>query len=303
MIKRCVEISSGPTHIMVRHNQLALMRDGEEIGRIPIEDLGVLLVDHPSVTYTHTALTALLANNVALVVCGGNHHPTGLVLPMEGHTVQAEAIARQASAAPRLKRRLWKGIVRAKITNQAHALEQAGREAGGLHALARMVKSGDPENKEAQAARRYWPLLFGSGFRRRRSGVAPNALLNYGYMVLRASVARAICGAGLHPSLGLHHRNKYNAFALADDLMEPFRPVVDITVFRLWEEGVRSLSPETKAELLGILSAPVDWEGQKSPLAIALHRSAASLRRVLSGEQKDLCLPRPFHTVSGTESR
>jgi len=270
-----------------------LSKNGEEAGRVPIEDLGVLVVDHPAVTYTHGALSAMTENNVAVIICGGNRHPAGLLLSMEGHTVQAEIISMQAATGERLKDRLWKEIISAKIENQAAALELAGKDGKLLKTFARQVKPGDSSNLEGRAAKEYWRRLFGPRFRRSREGAHPNGFLNYGYTVLRAAVARAICGAGLHPSLGIHHRNKYNAFALADDLMEPFRPLVDMEVLRLYEAGESDLTRVAKASLIGTLSTQVDLKGRKYPLMTALQTSAASLRRAITGEGKGLELPRP----------
>lgn len=188
MIKRCIEVSSGPCHISIRDSQLLIKKANGEENSIPVEDLGVLVIDHPAVTYTHAALCALTANNAAVVVCGGNHHPAGLLLPVEGHTTQAEAMSHQASASQKLKDRLWKEIISAKIANQALAIERCGKESAGLKALSRKVKNGDVENVEGTAAQRYWRLLFGADFRRDRQGLPPNGLLNYGYMILRAAV-------------------------------------------------------------------------------------------------------------------
>ncbi len=291
MIKRVVEVSGGPTHLSLRLNQLVMARDGAEIGTVPIEDLGVLVVDHQACSYTHGALTALAENNVAVVVCGPNHHPAALLLPAEGYSLQAESIAAQAAASEAVRNRLWREIVRAKINAQADLLERLKLEAGGLRNLAGRVRTGDPQNLEAQAAQRYWRVAMGPGFRRDRDGAPPNNLLNHGYMVLRAATARAICGAGLCPSLGLHHRNRYNAFVLADDLMEPLRPFVDAAVRRIWDDGEAELSKPVRAELLEMLAAPVQWKEERSPLIVALARYAASVRDVLAGKLKRPQIP------------
>ena len=294
MIKRCVEISGGPAHISVRNNQMVITMDGKEVGSIPVEDLGVVIVDHHTVTYTHTVLESLVRNNVALVICGRDHHPAGMFLPLEGHTVQAETLAYQASVTSGVKKRLWRDIVCEKIRNQAHVLEMAGIDGTVLFSLVRHVRSGDPDNIEGRASRLYWGLLFGRGFKRERHGRPPNDMLNYGYMVVRACVARAICGAGMHPSLGIHHRNRYNAFVLADDLVEPLRPMVDGVVYRLWGSGARGLSQETKRALLEVLSMTVEWKGQRSPFMVALQRYTASVRRVFTGEARSVDFPRPL---------
>lgn len=292
MIKRCVEISGGPCHISIRDSQLLIRKADEEEHSIPVEDLGVLVIDHPAVTYTHAALCALTAKNAAVVVCGGNHHPAGLLLPVEGHTTQAEAISFQASVRQKLKDRLWKEIVSAKIGNQAFVIKQCGKGSAGLKALSRKVKTGDIGNAEGAAARRYWRLLFGAGFRREREGPPPNGLLNYGYTVLRAAVARAICSSGLHPSLGLHHRNKYNAFALADDLMEPLRPLVDIEAYAIYLEGPLP-EKSTRFRLLSVLASIVEINGRNLPMMAALQTYTASLRRIYAGESTCLQMPKP----------
>lgn len=293
MIKRCLEISEGPVGLSVKHGQLIIKRD-QDAAQVPLEDLGFLIVDHPAVTYTQRVLTELASFNIALIVCGANHHPVGIILPSEGHSVHGETISMQSRATESLKKRLWKEIIKGKILNQSHMLELAGRECGGLRAMASAVRSGDAGNLEARAARRYWPLLFEKGFRRDRDGGPPNSHLNYGYSVLRAATARALCGAGLHPALGLHHRNRYNAFRLADDMMEPFRPMVDRVVHKIWSEDIQAFGPKTKVMLLGVLSTPVLCRGQSSPLMIALERSAVSLREVIFGRAKGLCLPAFF---------
>ncbi len=291
MIKRCIEVSSGPAHLSVSKEQLVISRDGKEIGRIPLEDIGVVVLHNPSITCTHAALQSLVAHKVAVVVCGKNHHPAGMFLPMEGHSVQAEIMDYQVSATEGLKKRLWRDIVKEKIQNQAIVLASIGINPRPLDAFARQVKAGDMGNMEGRASRLYWSRLFGNSFRRDRYGGPPNALLNYGYMVVRAALSRAICGAGLHPSFGLHHRNRYNAFALADDLIEPLRPLVDVKVYGLWADGNVELTKDVRAELLSILSHRVEWNGHGSPLMVAMQRYTASLRKVFMGEQKELDFP------------
>ncbi len=294
MIKRIVEISAAPTYISVKDMQLVLKQKGEIIGSIPIEDLGVLMVDHPGCTYSHAALNELLANNVAVVICGKNHHPNGLLLPLDTHSVQSERYRVQIAAKVPVKKRLWKQLVQAKIRHQAWCLDCCERKGGdGLRALAGKVRSGDAENHEAQAAARYWKALFGSDFRRKRDGLPPNGMLNYGYTVLRAAVARALCSGGLHPSFGLHHHNRYNAYPLADDMMEPFRPMVDSLVFRLWQQGDVCVTQSVKQVLLGVLTQDVCLGEDKRPLMNALHMLSASLYRVLGGDAECLAIPVP----------
>jgi len=292
MIKRCVEISGGPARLSVKDLQLVIRREGMEASQVPLEDLGFIIVDHPAVTYTHSVLVEFASFNIALIICGANHHPVGLILPSEGHSVHCETISMQSRLTGRVKDRLWKEIIKGKILNQAASLELSGKEGGGLRAMASVVRTGDIGNLEARAARRYWPLLFYRSFRRDRFGVQPNGLLNYGYAVLRAATARALCGAGLHPGLGLHHKNRYNAFVLADDVMESFRPMVDRIVHSIWSaDKTRALGPDEKKSLLGVLSTSVMCRGQVSPVMIALNRSAVSLREVMFGRAKGLSLP------------
>lgn len=291
MIKRCIEVSTGPAKLSLRNGQLVLSRGGEEAASVPIEDLALLVLDTPAVTLTHALLADLLEHNVAVVSCRDDHLPVGMFLPLEGNNLQAQAFQRQVAASAQAKRRAWKAIVQAKIRAQALHVESSGAEAGAFRELVRRVKVGDPENLEAQAAQRYWPLLFGEGFRRRRNGEPPNNLLNYGYAILRAATARALVGAGLHPTLGIYHRNQYNAYALADDLMEPLRPLVDHAVRTLWQQGERELSSENRRVLLELSAAPVQWRGEQSPLMVALARYAANLRDFLTGDQDALDAP------------
>jgi len=294
MIKRIIEISTAPAYISVKDMQLVLKRQGEVVGSIPIEDIGVLMVDHPGCTYSHAALNELLAHNVAVVICGKNHHPNGLLLPLDTHSVQSEKYRAQVAAKAPVKKRLWKQLVQAKIRHQAWCLDVCEKEGGdGLRGLANKVKSGDVENHEAQAAARYWKCLLGNDFRRKRDGLPPNAMLNYGYTVLRAAVARALCGGGLHPSFGLHHHNRYNAYPLADDVMEPFRPLMDYHVFQYWQQGEFNITPEVKKALLGVLSQDVFLAGEKRPLMNALHFLSANLCRSLAGEDQALIIPMP----------
>ncbi len=294
MIKRIIEVSSAPAYISVKNKQMELKREGEIIGIIPVEDIGVLIVDNPGCTYSHAVLNELLANNVSVVICGQNHHPTGMLLPLDGHSVQSERFRVQAAAKLPAKKRLWKQIVQAKIRHQAWCLDQCERKGGsGLRALAAKVKSGDSEGHEAQAAARYWKYLFGDEFRRKRNGLPPNNLLNYGYTVLRAGVARALCGGGLHPSFGLHHHNRYNAYPLADDVMEPFRPLVDREVFKAWQAGEINVTSDLKQQLLGVLSLDVSLNGEGRPLMNALHFVSANLLRVMAGEEPCLVIPEP----------
>jgi CRISPR-associated protein Cas1 len=258
-----------------------------------LEDIGLLVLDAPSTTYTHAVITQVLASGAAILPCAGDHHPCGLFLP-QNNSLQTARINQQAAASTSLRKRLWKQIVQCKIRNQAHAIAADHPSRVALLQMIPRVRSGDVTNVEAHAARRYWPVMFGKDFRRARDGDPPNGLLNYGYMVMRASIARAICGAGLHPSLGLHHHNRSNPFCLPDDLLEPFRPVVDRKVKELWESGVSGVDRATKIDLLGLLTEQVELGGggQSGPFMVALERLTASLVRCFAGDQKELDLPK-----------
>ena len=294
MIKRIIEISQAKTYLSVRYGQLTIKRDGEQISQIPCEDIGVLLVDHSGITYTHSVFTELLRCGAAVVLCGGNHHPTGMLLPIESNSVQTERFRQQIEAKEPVKKRMWKQIVKAKIKHQAKVVGKDSDVYKSLMVLRDRVRSGDPDNIESQAGRKYWPVyLQDVTFHRNINGAPPNNMLNYGYMVMRAAVARALCSAGLLPSLGIHHRNRYNAFCLADDLLEPFRGFVESKVRDIYSYigPVDDLEQATKAKLLEVLYEEVNIAGFKGPMMVGLHRTMASLQRCFAGEQKKIDLP------------
>ncbi len=292
MIKHTIEISREPAHLTVRLDQLLLQRGEETVGSIPCEDIGVVVVDQPRTTYSHAALTGLARSDAVLVVCGNDHLPVGVLLPLADHSQVVWRIAQQVAVRKPLQKQLWRQLVRAKIRAQALNLPQACRARRKLVELSRRVRSGDPANVEAQAARVYWRhWLPGEAFRRQQDGDGANALLNYGYAILRAAVARALVAAGLLPALGLFHANRSNAFCLADDLMEPLRPLVDHRVRRLRGQGHQELNPETKKGLLGLLADPVRIGRERGPLMVSLHRMVASLVRCFEGEADRLEIP------------
>jgi len=304
MIKKIIEISQARTHLSIKYGQLIVRQNGQQISSIPCEDIGVLLVDHNGVTYTHSVFTELLDNGAAVVLCGGDHHPAGMLLPIESNTLQSERFRQQIEVKQPIKKRLWKQIVRAKIKHQAKVVGSDSSVYKSLMGLRDRVRSGDPDNIEAQASKKYWPVYLAdtidpstalgmTAFHRNINGAPPNNLLNYGYMVMRAAVARALCSAGLLPCLGIHHRNRYNAFCLADDMIEPFRGFVDAKVRDICENCgiVEKLDQQIKARLLEVLYEPVIIGGFKGPLMVGLHRTMASLQRCFSGEQKFIDLP------------
>lgn len=292
MIKRTIEISREPAHITVQHAQLVIKRDGVIVGQAPCEDIGVVLVDQPQVSYSHAALAALAESDAVLVVCGRNHLPVAVLLPLSDHTQVVWRIHEQLAISQPLKKQLWKQLVRAKIRGQALNLAAGTPARSKLLDYARQVRSGDPTNLEAQAARVYWQSwLPEEVFRRDADASGLNSLLNYGYAVVRAAVARAIVAAGLLPALGLHHSNRSNAFCLADDLVEPLRPLVDDRARELYRQGYDKLDPEAKAGLLKLLAEDVGLAGETGPLMVCLHRYVASLVKCFQGEAKQLEIP------------
>ena len=260
----------------------------------PVEDVGVVVLDHPQITLTAVLMEALLENNCALITCDGRHLPVGLLLPLYGNTTQNERFRQQIDASAPLRKQLWQQTVRAKIRNQAAVLRAAGVEAGCMEAWARDVRSGDPDNLEARAAAYYWKWVFRprQGFIRDREGEYPNGLLNYGYSILRAVVARSLVVSGLLPTLGIHHHNRYNAYCLADDVMEPYRPFVDKVVagMALKDEGYE-LTPDVKRQLLSIPTLDVVLDGRRSPLMVAAGLTASSLNKCFSGELRHVLYP------------
>jgi len=296
MIKRTVEISGSGNRLSVSLGSLIIQRDDQEIARVPLEDLGVLILDAADTVYTHWVLAEALAAGAVVIPCGRDHLPCGLFLPQD-NSLQTQRLAAQVAAPLPLKIRLWKQIVQAKVRHQAAALPQDSPARGRIANLVTQVRSGDPTNVEAQAARIYWQALFGPGapeFRRNPDAEdGANALLNYGYAVLRAIVARAICAAGLHPSLGLQHHNRYDAFRLADDLMEPFRPVVDraAVIHCVRHAPQVSLDRKAKAALIGALIGRFRVGKESRTLFDTAGRTAASLVAVFAGERKTLLLP------------
>ncbi len=276
----------------------------EAAASIPVEDIGIVVLDHKQITITQALMEALLENNTALITCDSTHHPTGLLLPLCGNTIQNERFRSQLDATEPLKKQLWMQTISQKIKNQAAHFEERKLDNSYLIPLHRNVKSGDTDNCEATAAAFYWGNVFNNlispdgelavpAFKRFREGLPPNNYLNYGYALLRATMARSIVGAGLLPTLGIFHHNRYNAYCLADDLMEPYRPYVDKVVCSILEEhGMNEDIPkEIKTLLLRIPVMDVLIDGEKSPLMNATQRTAVSLVKCFNGEQRRLLYP------------
>jgi len=294
MNNRVLDFSAGGAYLSVKHEQLVVKREEAEPVTIPLEDVAVVVVSHPSVTYSHAVLSELMRHGGVFVTCDQRRMPSGMMLPLEGHHLQQERLEHQVGASVPLKKRAWQQVVQAKVSNQAAVLDRLHGTGMALASMAGKVQSGDPENIEGQAARKYWQALFpGERFLRGRDAGGANDLLNYGYGVVRALVARAIVGSGLHPSLGIHHHNRYDAFCLADDLMEPFRPVVDEAVaLHLQEEGADlNLTPDTKRMLLAAVGGRVDVDGESRTLFDAASLLTASLALYYQGKRKKVTLP------------
>lgn len=298
MIKRTIYFGN-PAKLNLKDKQLTIAtttENGEILNRsIPVEDIGVLIIDNPQITLTSGLIQALQENNVALITCDYKHMPQSILLPIEGNSIQQERYDTQLAASEPLKKQLWQQTVTQKIKNQAAVLDKLQFNSDYLIPLYKNVKSGDSENFEATAAVYYWQTIFKNvnGFVRHREGPAPNNYLNYGYAILRATMARSIVAAGLLPTLGIFHRNRYNAFCLADDLMEPYRPYVDEIVYDMVKEIglVQELQKEHKAVLLKIPAIDVVIDGEKSPLMIATQRTAVSLVKCFEGSQRKLLYP------------
>ncbi len=288
MLKRLIEIEEDSAHLRVYRGFLVVEGQTDagrkELGRIPLDDVGALIANSYGLTYSNAVLVALAERGVPIAICGTNQLPAGFVLPVSGHHEHAAHFDLQIAASLPLRKRVWQQIVKAKVMQQSKVIDFVGQDGTGLVRLASLVRSGDPENIEAQAAKRYWPQLLGDRFRRDTSGLAPNGLLNYGYTVLRSAVARCIVASGLHPSLGIHHSNDRNAFRLADDLIEPFRPFVDLAVKRLVDQAVVDVNRDTKTVLAKVLYRDMVTIAGTETLWGAIQTLVQSYVRCLKGE-------------------
>jgi CRISPR-associated protein Cas1 len=296
MIGRIVEVADDRRHLSMYRGLMVVQESGgdhKELGRVPLDDIAAVIANAHGLSYTNNLLVALAERGAPFVLCGANHNAVGMLLPIDGNFEQARRIDAQIAATLPTRKRLWAAIVRSKLEQQAAALAATGAPTAPLTALAAKVRSGDPDNLEAQGARRYWGLLLGTAFRRDQAGDGLNALLNYGYTVLRAATARAVVAAGLHPSIGLHHSHDNNAMRLVDDLMEPFRPMIDLTVWRLNARGEREVTAETKRALVKRLFDDMQTEVGVTPVMVCAQKLAVSLGQVFLGERDKLDLPMP----------
>lgn len=292
MLKRTLFFST-PLDLSLRNNQLVVStRQMPEVkNSVPIEDIGFVVLENQQINITLPLLNALSDNNAAVIICGENFMPNAMLMNLDSNTTQGEVYRSQIEASEPLKKGLWKQVVEAKISNQAALLNKLGKDGDKLKPYYSNVKSGDSDNREGIAAKIYWNELFGDDFIRQREGSSPNNLLNYGYTLLRAAVARALMGSGLFPAFGIFHRNRSNAFPLADDIMEPYRPFVDEIVFDLYANGERELTKEVKGDLIHLLYTDTNFGKIMRPLEVGLTLTTASLAKCFAGSAKRLSYP------------
>ena len=300
MIKRIIDISEA-AYVRLKHQQLVIEKQSEIVGQVPIEDLGVLILQHPAIVLTQQLIVACQKNKVVIVFCDEKHLPYSLILPIgEGHTLHNKILKQQMAISEPTRKRLWQNIVQHKIKEQEQTLVMLNKESTRLSFLSTQVKTGDSGNCEAIAAQAYWKLLFGKAFKRDADLDGVNSLLNYGYAIIRAAVARSVCGAGLHPTIGLFHTNQYNALCLADDLMEPFRPWVDYVVYQMASTNSEvTINQQSKQALLGLMSEAVLYKKKTMPFMVALNYLMADLKRCYSDGIKTLPYPLLLTRVPG----
>lgn len=292
MIKQTLMFTS-PVSLSLKDKQMVItFKDNKDTVTRPIEDVGFVVIENPMVSITVPLLNELADNNVAVIFCDKKMMPKTMLMTLDGNTTQQESYKYQLNASLPMKKNVWKQLVECKIKNQSLLLNKVGKDDGVLKPYYLNVKSGDSDNREGAAAREYWRLLFDDGFKREREGLPPNGMLNYGYTILRAAVTRALIGSGLYPAFGVFHRNRYNAFPLADDIMEPYRPFVDEIVYHLYYDGaINELDSQTKRRLLRVLFSDVKMGKVTRPLENALSLTTASLLKMYKGESDKLSLP------------
>jgi CRISPR-associated protein Cas1 len=291
MLKKTILLENKAS-ITTKNLQLVIKTEIKE-AQLAIEDIGFIVIDHPEIYLSLPAMNLLIENNAAVIICNKNHLPNGLFMNLNSHHIQQEIFKNQINASVPLKKQLWQQTIIEKITNQGLLLETITKKKNNFNFLASKVVSGDTSNMEGVAANFYWKTFFEHDFKRERFGDYPNNFLNYGYALLRAATARALSGSGLLNTLGIHHKSKYNAFALADDIMEPFRPIVDEKVFEIMHQyEEQELNTKIKAELLQILTRTVYFKEEKSPLMVGLQKTASSLQQCYSGDKKKIKYPK-----------
>lgn len=296
MIKRTILIEN-KSSLSTKNLQLVIKSEIRE-SSIPIEDIGFLVLDHPEIYLSIPAMNLIIENNSAIIICSNNHLPNGMFLNLNSHHIQQEIFKNQIEASVPLKKQLWQQTIVEKITNQGLLLAKITQQKNAFDFLASKVLSGDTTNMEGVAAQQYWKCFFELDFKRERFGDYPNNFLNYGYAILRAATARALSGSGLLNTLGIHHKSKYNAFALADDIMEPFRPIVDEKVYQIMQRyDEQELNTLLKSELLQILTRTVYFKEEKSPLMVGLQKTASSLQQCFTGQRKKIKYPQLWNST------
>ncbi|MBF0416343.1 MAG: type II CRISPR-associated endonuclease Cas1 [Magnetococcales bacterium] len=291
MMERVVEITGSKRHLSLFRGFMVIKGEEGELGRVALDDIGVVVAAGYGITMSNELLVALAGRGAGFVVCNHRFEPTAWLLPVSGHHQQSRRMQQQLQAGKPLKKRLWQSIIQGKIRFQAEVLAALQISHEVVASMAQNVRSGDPGNLEAQAARRYWPLLMGKEFRRDPQSDAVNSMLDYGYTILRSCAARAVTAAGLHPSLGIHHYGPGNPFCLADDIMEPFRPVVDLAVVMLRREGREQVDRDTKARLVGVLLQDTLGKQGTTPVATAITRLVVSVAHSFENSQSMIELP------------
>lgn len=296
MIGRIVEIADDRRHLFLSRGFMVVQdTEGErkELGQVPLDDIAAVIANAHGLSYTNNLLIALAERGAPFVLCSANHSAAGMLLPIDGNFQQAKRFDAQLAASQPTIKRLWADIVKSKLQQQASALEAANVVSIPLASLVKKVRSGDPDNFEAQGARRYWTLLFGEQFRRDQQAGGINAMLNYGYTILRATTARAVVAAGLHPTMGLHHSNQGNPMRLVDDLMEPFRPMIDLKVWQLCQRGEQAITPDSKRALVRTMYDDMQTNVGVTPVMVCTQKLATSLAQIFLGEREKLDLPLP----------
>jgi CRISPR-associated protein Cas1 len=292
MIKRIVEVAN-PSYLHLKHKQLLIDQDHETVAQIPIEDIGALILEHSAISLTQPLIIECQKNNVAIIFCDEKHLPYSTILPIaEGNNLHNKILKQQINISEPTRKNLWKQIIAQKINNQANTLQQFNKPFTRLTKLASEVKSGDSANCEGLAAQYYWKALFGKGFTRDQNADGINAVLNYGYSIIRAMIARSIVTAGLHPTIGLFHHNQYNALCLADDLMEPLRPWVDCIAYKLYQQDKNiKISKEIKIPFLSLVSQNVKLNKKQMPMMVSMHYLMADLKRNFTKDTLKLTYP------------
>jgi CRISPR-associated protein Cas1 len=292
MIKRIVEVSN-PSYLHLKHKQLIIEQNHQKVAQVSIEDIGVLILENSAISVTQPLIIECQKNNVAIIFCDEKHLPYSTILPIaEGNNLHQKILKQQINISEPMRKNLWKQIIQQKIKNQANTLKQFNKNAGRLKKLAQEVKSADSTNTEGLAAQYYWKELFGKKFIRNQNADGINAILNYGYSIIRAMIARSIVASGLHPAIGLFHHNQYNGLCLADDLMEPFRPWVDAIAYQLYQEDENiQITQTVKTPFLNLISETVVLKDKNMPLMVSVHYLMADLKRNFTKESKKLLYP------------